>query len=148
VRQVGADTVPCSYSSASPGEIKSQQLGADPRMFYYLAAAQWHPEKPGSFVRVRGDGARSAGRAAPVQQLMRVSHTSRSRRYASPRRETRSWSWARRCSSPSRAGAALAAIGLYSVMAYNVSAAGAEWRARALARSGRSVRLVAVTASS
>src|SRR5207253_8916742 len=43
--KVGAATVPCSYVVGVAENIKSQQLGADPRMFYYLAAAQWHPEK-------------------------------------------------------------------------------------------------------
>src|SRR2546421_10368318 len=74
--KVGADTVPCSYVVGVAENIKSQQLGADPRMFYYLAAAQWHPEKAGLLVRVRGDAARSAGTVRRRLQQRSEEHTS------------------------------------------------------------------------
>src|SRR5204863_6362735 len=104
--------------------IKSQHLGDDPTMFYYLSAAQFHPEKAGLFVRVRGDGARSAETIRRrLQQLMPgTSYVT-----VTPLREilgaqTRSWELGATMFLAFGALAlVLAAIGLYSVMAYTVS---------------------------
>ncbi len=122
--KVGADTTPCRYVVGVAENIKSQQLGDDPTMFYYLPAPQWHPEKGGLFVRVRGDGARSADAIRRrLQQLMPGS----SYVTVTPLREilagqTRSWELGATMFLAFGALAlVLAAIGLYSVMAYNVA---------------------------
>src|SRR5207249_4960894 len=53
--RVGADTAPCSYVVGVAENIKSQQLGDDPGLFYYLSTAQWHPGQGGLFIRTRGE---------------------------------------------------------------------------------------------
>src|SRR5437764_942974 len=58
--KVGADTAPCTYVVGVAENIKSEQLGDDPGLFYYLSTAQWHPEDGGLFVRTRGEATRYA----------------------------------------------------------------------------------------
>jgi len=104
--------------------IKSQKLGDDPGLFYYLSTAQWHPEDGGLFVRTRVEAARDAETIRrQLQQVMPgASYVT-----VTPLREilgeqTRSWQLGATMFLAFGALAlALAAIGLYSVMAYNVS---------------------------
>src|SRR6266702_2332878 len=56
--KVGADTASCIYVVGAAENIKSQQLGDDPGLFYYVSSAQWHPEQGGLFIRTRGEAAR------------------------------------------------------------------------------------------
>jgi predicted permease len=122
--KVGGDTVPCSYVVGVAENIKAQQLGDDPGLFYYLSSAQWHPEEGGLFIRTRGEAARYAeALRRRLQQVMPgASYVT-----ATPLREilgeqTRSWQLGATMFLVFGALAlALAAIGLYSVMAYNVS---------------------------
>jgi putative ABC transport system permease protein len=122
--KVEADTMPCTYVVGVAENIKSQKLGDDPTMNYYLSAAQFHPDKGGLFVRVRGDGARSA--EAIRRRLQQVMPGS-SYVTVTPLREilgeqTRSWELGATMFLAFGALAlVLAAIGLYSVMAYNVA---------------------------
>jgi len=122
--KVGADTAPCSYVVGIAENIRSQQLGDDPGLFYYLSTAQWHPEQGGLFIRTRGDAARSAEtiRRALQRVMPGAAYVT-----VTPLREilgeqTRSWQLGATMFLAFGALAlALAAIGLYSVMAYTVS---------------------------
>ena len=69
--RVGADTTPCTYVVGVAENIKNDQLGNDPGLFYYLSGAQFHPDQGGLFLRVRGDaGAMTETIRKALQQLM------------------------------------------------------------------------------
>jgi predicted permease len=53
--RINSDTVPCHYVVGIAENIKADQLGDDPGLYYYLSAQQFHPDQGGLFVRVRGD---------------------------------------------------------------------------------------------
>ena len=122
--RVGADTTPCSYVVGVAENIKSQQLGDDPGLFYYLSTAQWHPGQGGLFIRTRGEATRYVETIRRrLQQLMPgAAYVT-----VTPLRDilgeqTRSWQLGATMFLAFGALAlALAAIGLYSVMAYNVA---------------------------
>jgi len=122
--RVGDDTVPCTYVVGVAENVKSQDLDQDPGYFYYLSSDQFAPDNGGLFVRtaMSGEAARDVIRKR-LQPLMPgpsyVNVTPLSEVFGN---ETRSW----------RLGASmftvfgllalvLAAIGLYSVIAYNVA---------------------------
>ncbi|HKI94487.1 MAG TPA: ABC transporter permease, partial [Gemmatimonadales bacterium] len=121
--RVGADTVPCTYVVGVAENIKDNKLGDDPGLFYYLSAAQFHPDEGGLFVRTRGDPA--AMKETIRKTLQRVmpgaSYVTVTPMEDVIGQQTQPW----------RLGAtmfvifgllalALAAIGLYSVIAFNV----------------------------
>jgi len=122
--RVGADTAPCSYVVGVAENIKSQQLGDDPGLFYYLSTAQWHPGQGGLFIRTRGEATRYVETIRRrLQQLMPgAAYVT-----VTPLRDilgeqTRSWQLGATMFLAFGALAlALAAIGLYSVMAYTVA---------------------------
>jgi len=122
--KVGADTVPCSYVVGVAENIKSQKLGDDPGLFYYLSAAQWHPEQGGLFVRTHGE---AVSYAETIRRRLQEVMPGASYITVTPLREilgeqTRSWQLGSTMFLVFGGLAlALAAIGLYSVMAYNVS---------------------------
>jgi putative ABC transport system permease protein len=122
--KVTADTVPCTYVVGIAENIREQGLAADSGYFYYLSAAQFRPQTGGLFVRVRGDADRfkEAVRRRLQREMPGAAYV-----VVTPFSEVlgsqkRSW----------RLGATmfvafgmlamvLAAIGLYSVLAYNVA---------------------------
>jgi predicted permease len=122
--RVGGDTVPCTTVVGIAENIRSQTLSAEDGLFYYLPAAQVNPDRGGLFVRVEGDAARAKETLRRrLQPLMPgasyVTVTPLAEILGS---QTQSW----------RLGATLftvfgglalvlAAIGLYSVIAYNVA---------------------------
>jgi len=122
--KVGADTVSCTYVVGVAENIKSQQLGDDPGLFYYLSTAQWHPEQGGLFVRAHGGAARYA---ETIRRSLQPVMPGAAYVTVTPLREilgerTRSWQMGATMFLAFGALAlALAAIGLYSVMAYTVS---------------------------
>ena len=121
--RINADTMPCTYVVGIAENIKSGTLTDEPSYFYYLSAAQFNPNRTGLFVRTRGEASRQAD--AIRRQLQRLMP---SPAYITVTpftdvigQQTRSW----------KLGATmfvvfgflaltLAAVGLYSVIAYNV----------------------------
>ncbi|HEV2671364.1 MAG TPA: ADOP family duplicated permease, partial [Gemmatimonadales bacterium] len=122
--KVDADTAPCSYVVGVAENIKSQQLGDDPGLLYYLSTAQWHPEQGGLFIRTRGDAPRYA---ETIRRSLQPVMPGAAYVTVTPLRDilgeqTRSWQMGATMFLAFGALAlALAAIGLYSVMAYNVA---------------------------
>jgi ABC-type antimicrobial peptide transport system permease subunit len=123
--KIGADTMPCTYVVGIAKDIRAQSLEDDePGFYYYLPASQFRPQIGGLFVRTRGEATRF--KESLRRQLQRempgasyVTITPFSEIVGS---QKRSW----------RLGATmfvafgglamvLAAIGLYSVLAYNVA---------------------------
>ena len=122
--RVNADTVPCTYVVGVAENIKSQQLGDDPGLFYYLSEPQWHPEQGGLFIRTRGEAARYT---ETIRRRLQQVMPGAAYVTVTPLREilgeqTRSWQLgATMFLAFGGLALALAAIGLYSVMAYTVS---------------------------
>jgi putative ABC transport system permease protein len=122
--RVSADTLPCSYVVGVAENIKAQQLGDDPGLFYYLSAAQFHPDQGGLFVNVRGDPQQMQ---ETVRKALQPLMPGSSYLTVTPVRDIIGEQTA-----PWRLGTSmfvifgglalvLAAIGLYSVLAFNVS---------------------------
>jgi len=120
--RVGADTMPCTTVVGIAENIRAQDLKDDKMYFYYLSIAQKAPDQGGLYVRVSNPGAqKEAIRRELQKQMPGASYVT-----VTPMSEifdpnVRSW----------RLGATmfvafgglallLAAIGLYSVIAYNV----------------------------
>ncbi len=59
--RIESDTLPCHYVVGIAENIKSDQLGDDPGLYYYLSAEQFHPDKGGLFLKVSGDPGRDEG---------------------------------------------------------------------------------------
>src|SRR6184192_2138191 len=120
----GADTAPCRYVVGVAENIKSQKLGDDPGLFYYLPAAQWHPQDGGLFIRTRGE---ATPQVETIRRRLQQDMPGTSYVTVTPLRDilgqqTRSWQLGATMFLAFGALAlALAAIGLYSVMAYNVA---------------------------
>jgi predicted permease len=122
--RVAADTMPCTYVVGIAENIKETSLGADSSFFYYLPAAQFRPTSGGLFVRVHGSAARAR---ETVRRRLQSEMPGASYLNLTPLSEiigsqTRSWNLgATMFVAFGTLALALAAIGLYSVVAYNVA---------------------------
>ncbi|MGH7592989.1 MAG: FtsX-like permease family protein, partial [Gemmatimonadales bacterium] len=121
--RINSDKVPCHYVVGVAENIKADRLGNDPGLYYYLSAPQFHPDQGGLFVRVQGDPDQMK---EPVRKALQRLMPGAAYITVTPIRDivgqqTQSW----------QLGASmfvifgvlalvLAAIGLYSVIAFNV----------------------------
>ncbi|MDB4875011.1 MAG: permease [Gemmatimonadetes bacterium] len=122
--RVSADTMPCTYVVGIAENIKAQSLSSDPGLYYYLPFAQTARKTGGLFIRTRGNAGnfKEALRRRLQREMPGASYVALTPLDEMIGNETRSW----------RLGATmfvafgvlalvLAAIGLYSVIAYNVA---------------------------
>jgi len=118
------ETAPCTYVVGVAENIHSQRLGDDPTFSYYLSSAQWDPGNGGLFVRVAGPASQLA---ETVRRRLQEVMPGASYTVVTPfaevlGQETRSWHLGATMFLAFGALAiVLAAIGLYSVLAYNVA---------------------------
>jgi hypothetical protein len=119
------DTVPCTYVIGVAEDIHSRGFGPQERDFYYyLAAAQWRPHQGGLFVRAGGDPGRLIEplRRRLQQEMPGASYVAVSRLGDLVETESRSWVMGATLFTAFGALALiLAAVGLYSVISYNVA---------------------------
>ena len=115
---------PCTYVVGVAEDIRSQSLSEDRGFYYFLSSAQFHPQQAGLFLRTRGDAARQAEAIRRrLQPLMPGSSYITVTPYADVVGATmRSWKVGATVFGLFGALALLlAAVGLYSVIAYNVA---------------------------
>ena len=114
----------CTYVVGVAEDIKSHGLSDDKGYYYYLSSAQFHPEMTGLFVRMRGD---AAGQAETIRRSLQSLMPGASYVTVTPfdaviGGQMRSWKLgATMFGAFGVLALVLAAVGLYSVIAYNVA---------------------------
>jgi predicted permease len=122
--RIRADTMPCTYVVGIAENIKEQSLAADSSFYYYLSAAQYRPQMGGLFIRTRGD---ATPRKEEIRRALQREMPGASYVVVTPVAEiigsqTRSWNLgATMFVAFGVLALVLAAIGLYSVISYNVT---------------------------
>jgi len=121
--RIGGDTVPCTTVVGVAEDIKSRSLGDEPAFFYYLSADQFNPDGGGLFVRIRDAArARETVRRALQPIMPGPSYVTVTPISDAVSGETQSWRLGATLFSVfGLLALVLAAIGLYSVIAYNVA---------------------------
>ena len=123
--KVGADTVPCTYVVGIAEDIRASKLDAEKDdYYYYLSLAQFHPDNGGLFIRTRGAASRIA---ESIRRRLQADMPGASYLTVTPFSEvigSQTQSWSLGASMFLAFGVlalALAAIGLFSVISYNVA---------------------------
>jgi predicted permease len=123
--KVDADTVPCTYVVGIAEDIRSSKLDAEKDdYYYYLPIAQFHPDNGGLFIRTRGSAAHLA---ESIRRRLQPDMPGASYLTVTPFSEViggQMQSWSLGASMFLAFGLlalALAAIGLFSVISYNVA---------------------------
>jgi putative ABC transport system permease protein len=122
--RMNADTMPCIYVVGIAENIKNESLSADSGFYYYVPAAQFSPQNGGLFVRTRGPSIklREAVRRRLQREMPGASYVIATPFEDIVGSQTRSWQLgATMFVAFGVLALALAAIGLYSVIAYNVA---------------------------
>jgi predicted permease len=122
--RVGSDTMPCTTVVGIAENIKEQSLAADSGYFYYLPWTQQSPQNGGLFVRTRGNAAqfKETVRRRLQRDMPGASYVTITPISEIIGSQTRSWNLGATMFATFGALAlVLAAIGLYSVIAYNVA---------------------------
>ena len=122
--KVQADTMPCTFVVGIAENIREQGLAADSGYFYYVPAAQFNPTSGGLFVRTRGEATKfmEAVRRRLQQEMPGSSYVTITPFTEVLGGQTRSWQLgATMFGAFGVLAIVLAAIGLYSVISYNVA---------------------------
>ena len=122
--RMSADTMPCRYVVGIAEDIKSRQLSNETDMYYYLPATQFRPDRTGLFVRVRGEASQyaEAVRRSLQREMPSPAYISITPLAQIIGDQTRSWQLgASMFTAFGLLALVLAAIGLYSVIAYSVA---------------------------
>lgn len=122
--KVNADTVPCTYVVGIAENIKNNSLNDDPGLYYYMSWDQFAPHQGGLFVRTHGDAAEAQEtiRKALQPLMPGVSYVTVTPMSDVLGGQTKSWELgATMFLAFGILALVLAAVGLYSVIAYNVA---------------------------
>jgi predicted permease len=122
--KVNADTMPCTYVVGIAENIKNSSLNDDPGLYYYMAWDQFAPHQGGLFVRTHGDAAEAQEtiRKALQPLMPGVSYITVTPMSDVLGGQTKSWELgATMFLAFGILALVLAAVGLYSVISYNVA---------------------------
>ncbi len=123
--KMNADTMPCIYVVGVAEDIKAQKLDGEDDYYYYLPYAQFHPEQGGLFVRTRaaqGTKVSDIVRRALQKEMPGASYITITPFGDIVGSQTKSWQLgASMFLTFGILALVLAAIGLFSVISYNVA---------------------------
>jgi ABC-type antimicrobial peptide transport system permease subunit len=122
--RVSADTMPCTYVVGIAENIKNQNLSDDPGYFYYMPATQFARGQGGLLIRTRGPVARytEAIRSRLQKEMPGAAYVTTAPFSDAVGQQVQSWKLgATMFTAFGVLALVLAAVGLYSVIAYNVA---------------------------
>jgi predicted permease len=122
--RVNADTMPCTYVVGVAENIKNQNLSDDPGYYYYMPAVQYAPAQGDLLVRTRGRGVlySDAIRRTLQHEMPGAAYVTITPFSDVVDQQVQSWKLgATMFTAFGILALVLAAIGLYSVIAYNVA---------------------------